>query len=684
MTATGLTRYLSGVLVPVSALRSDRSVGVGEFADLPDLAAWCASVGLDLIQILPVNDSGWQPSPYSALSAFALNPIYLRIADLPDLGALTGSQATSIRDGESRIRALHEADDRLRYGAILDAKVELLGRIHAMIAGDRSVADRAVDFAARQPWVRSYAAFKVLKARNDGAAWHLWPQLRDPTDALLDGFWSDPRNEQGLLFHAWVQQRLDEQLVAAAAGVREQSVQLKGDIPILINEDSVDVWAHRQYFTTRLRAGAPPDAENPLGQNWGFPTYNWPALETDDYRWWKDRLLHATRFYSAYRIDHVLGFFRVWSIPAEDQTGYLGHFQPSASADRERLHAFGLDDGRIRWLAEPHLPGDELRAGLGAEATRVVGTALQPIDDQDLYVFSATIGGEHDISRLDLSDEAREWLCARFRDRALVRLEHDRFVPAWCYGECSRYRRLSDEERGRFDRLAAELGRESELLWEEQARTLLGFMRRTTDMLACAEDLGAIPDCVPGTLRDLGILGLRIPRWARLWNEPDQPYIRPADYPLLSVCASSVHDTSTLREWWQTEVRQGHDLAPFWAALGLRGQPPAAWDPGVARSVVGALLGASSAICVFQLQDLLALVDGLVPDDAAAERVNVPGTMTAFNWGYRMTPTLGELAAAEPAAAEPAAAGRLAAARELAAVLRPMLAARRRAIVSPA
>jgi 4-alpha-glucanotransferase len=173
--------------------------------------------------------------------------------------------------------------------------------------------------------------------------------------------------------------------------------------------------------------------------------------------------------------------------------------------------------------------------------------------------------------------------------------------------------------------------------WESQGRELLSMMKSATDMVPCAEDLGAIPECVPEVLSELGILGLRIPRWARRWHEDGQPYIPVAEYPLLSVCAPSVHDTSTLRGWWDEEDRE---RGRFWQSLGCDGEPPDDYTPSVARTVVERMLNTSSAICVFQLQDLLATSPACRHGDAADERVNVPGTVGDTNWSYRSPVTL--------------------------------------------
>ena len=637
----GLTRYLTGVLVPVSALRSDENLGVGEFADIPALAQWCKSVGFDLIQLLPVNDSGGESSPYSALSAFVLHPIYLRITDLPEVDGLPAADRSSILDSITAIRTEHADAPRIRYRELLSAKLAVVTEIFSRISVDhgmRAVLDR---FIADNRWIHQYAAFKVLKAVNAERAWMNWPECRDPEPADIDAVWKDDGMARELNFHVWLQMRLEEQFSRVARQVADAGITLKGDLPILMNEDSADVWAHRAAFITRLRAGAPPDMFTSVGQNWGFPIYNWDHLAHSGYQWWKDRLTQAAKYYAAYRIDHVLGFFRVWAIPEQNYSGLLGHFFPSVSVSRDRLHETGLDDGRIRWLAEPHLAGDEIRNALGAETDTVISLAFVQIGKEDLYVFRDSINGERDIQGLSLPDAILEWLIGRYADRALIALADDCFAPTWSFRSCSRYQQIQPHEKTAFERLVNSLAAESEEIWEDQARRLLGFMREATDMLVCAEDLGVIPKAVPRVLTELGMLGLRIPRWARLWDQPGQPYVPPSEFPFLTVCAPSVHDTSTMRGWWEEEP--GNEA--FWSCLGLDLPVAETYDVPTARRVTAAILDAGSSICVLQLQDVLALASGIPsvpPDD---ERVNVPGTANDINWSYRLPFGMKELAA---------------------------------------
>lgn len=648
MNFSGFRRRLTGVLIPLSALRGQGSAGIGEYPDLVPLAAWCASVNIDLIQLLPLNDTGWQSSPYSALSAFALHPVYIRVSDLPEFAALTGDIRGNADQELETLRSEQEPKQRLDYSVIRDAKIRLLRQVFYASLNRSDASENRVpslehqimSFVEQNSWVRIYAAFKTLKGENEGAGWKGWSAYRHFSENALEALWSNEAYRGELLFYSWLQLRANEQLLTAAQAVASHGVLLKGDLPILINDDSADAWAYGDYFSEALRVGAPPDGENPVGQNWGLPVYNWDALRRDGFRWWRERLEQADRYYSAFRIDHVLGFFRAWCVPATDESGVLGHFAPFAAASYDRLAEYGFNEGRVRWLAEPHISGESVRAVCGEHADTVTERWLVQVGSEDLYRFSPGIHGERDIRALELPEEVKDWLIHQWRDRALLEVS-GAFLPTWTFGNCSRYTLLAEEEKRRFGELAEVIRQESEELWDRQGREIIGMMRETTDMLPCAEDLGAIPDCVPGALSDLEVLGLRIPRWARRWNQEGRPFIRPGEYPFRSVCAPSVHDTSTLRQWWQPH----EPLQQFWDALGLPGQPPEHYTAQTARQVTRRLLAANSALCVFQMQDLLALADDLPMPDPDEERVNVPGTMSNWNWGYRINHTLAELAA---------------------------------------
>ncbi len=635
----GLQGFMTGIAVPVSALRGDLDVGVGEFADLPRFGRLCRDSGLQVLQILPINDSGFDSSPYSALSAYALHPIYLRISDLPELA--DSQTADTVAPLLEQMRKNAEQHATVAYREVLDAKFSILRTIYEAVTRS-SVSGRDIqDWISRNDWVKPYAVFRIYKDRNGQAAWWQWNELTDPSPDDIDAVWEDEAHLTDLLFYAWMQMRLEQQLLQAVERLEALGVYLKGDIPILMNDDSADVWLHRQSFRRDLRAGAPPDMFSRDGQNWGFPLYDWDVMKRAGYAWWKNRLFQADKYFHLFRIDHVLGFFRIWAVPAANESGMLGYFRPSRYLTVDELLSAGLDEGRIRWLSEPHISGEQVRAIFDGYADpAAAGRCFSRIGEEDLYLFSSGIAGERDIHALPVSDEHKGALLELYRDRALLNIGRNRYAATWVFRECSRYQSLTDDEKSAFEALVARADLESQQVWEEHGRELLGFMCSTVRMLACAEDLGVVPDCVPRVLHELGILGLRVPRWTREWNMPGEPFVAPSEFPYLSVCAASVHDTSSLRGWWyeDPDARQG-----FWEVLGFPEPAPPEYTPEVAQRVLAALAGTGSALCMFQVQDLMSLCGDMVPDDPEDERINVPGTYNAENWSYRIPRTTGEL-----------------------------------------
>ena len=353
-------RRLMGTAIPLASIKTRKGWRVGEYPDLLALGALCGKAGLRVLQLLPVNDTGGQSSPYFALSAFALHPLYLRVQDLteasksPEAIATLENFAAQAKPGERfpYREAVEVKDKALR--AVFDASI-------TTIMADPELAA----FIEENPWVRTYALFKHLKQANDQKAWMDWQTARDPDTKDLVAMWANPATAKERMYHAWVQMHCARQFTKAANALAADGLVLLGDIPILMNVDSADVWAHRSWFNLDMRAGAPPDMFAELGQNWGFPTYNWQALEQDGHAFWLNRIHEADRYYSAFRIDHVLGFFRIWALHERDESGYLGRFMPGSSLTREELHNNGFSDERLRWLSQPHLRGEQIRSAGG-------------------------------------------------------------------------------------------------------------------------------------------------------------------------------------------------------------------------------------------------------------------------------------------------------------------------------
>ncbi|MCL2602382.1 MAG: 4-alpha-glucanotransferase [Treponema sp.] len=636
---------LIGTVIPVGALRTAKSIGVGEFADLAEFGELCAAMGIGLVQVLPVNDTGYHSSPYSALTAFALNPLYLRIGDLPEAAGFEADIAA--------IKNEFEGAERFPYEALLRAKMNLLRKIYRACGGGISADPDLNAWIQNNSWVKPYAVFRRLKEANGEKSWREWDTLGQPapSPATIAAMWNDPPLKEEHRFWAWLQKALDEQFSAAAASLAALGILLEGDLPILMNEDSCDVWANPEIFDLNLSAGAPPDMYSPEGQNWGFPIYNWHEQSKDGYAWWKARLKTAEKYYQAYRIDHVLGFFRIWASRREENSATLGRYVPCVPVSTGDFTALGFDAARIRWMSQPHIftgeVWDALRAGWGgafaeediaAAAGKVFTLALNRIDGEELWLFKPGIRGEKDIAALDIHRAAKGFLAKAWANRLFFEHEPGQFFPAWYYRTSRAYASLSPAEKQSLDALVELRGLESEKIWEDEGRHLLSELTSSTSMLACAEDLGAVPACVPRVLETLGILGLRVVRWYRDWNTDGQPYARFEDYPERSVCTPAVHDSSCLREWWDKEADQRF----FSNFLGVPSLPKV-YNPGTARIILSKIATCASRFRVFQMQDLLHLSSRWYTADPAAERINVPGTVNDFNWTYRLPATIGEI-----------------------------------------
>lgn len=309
-----------GITLPLSALRSKNSCGIGEFLDLIPVIDWCKRTKFDVIQLLPLNDSGSDSSPYNALSSCALNPIYLSLYAMPLLDEFP--------DLKKKLPEIQELSlsQRISFHDVQSRKLKWLRDYFEKMAPNLIKVRAFFDFVSNNAWVKEYALFKAIKDRLGQNSWATWPkELKDLTqkafDSLMDEYWSDVSFYIAMQFFCYQQY---EQIKKHAV---ENQVFIKGDIPILISPDSADVWAHTDFFDLSLAAGAPPDAYNKKGQYWGFPLYKWDVKKKTQYKWWKQRLSCASNCFDIYRIDHVVGFFRIWAIPL-GKLPIEGHYIP--------------------------------------------------------------------------------------------------------------------------------------------------------------------------------------------------------------------------------------------------------------------------------------------------------------------------------------------------------------------
>jgi 4-alpha-glucanotransferase len=637
------TRLL-GAVVPVGALRGSKPSAVGEFSDLAEFALLCKKMNIGLIQLLPVNDTGFESSPYFSQTAFALHPLYLRIGGLPE--------AEKFRDKADAINREFGGEARFPYQKVLRAKLNLLREIYEANEGDIEQKAREGgslgNWIETNPWVKQWAVYRRLKEANGEKSWKEWAEHRDITPNEITAIWQDPQYRSQHLFWVWLQEALDGQFSAAAKAVRDAGIILKGDLPILMNDDSCDVWAHKEIFIQDLSAGAPPDMYSREGQNWGFPLYNWEVQEKDNFSWWKQRLAVAGKYYQAYRIDHVLGFFRIWSSSRRDYSAALGRYVPYVAITGGELKKLGFGKDRIRWVTLPHIPTGEIKKALrenlnsgeiAAAEKKIFSRALERVGNEELWLFKKKIKGERDIEALGLPPSIRSYLFREWQNRIFLEYGKRKYFPVWHYRDSRAWQSLSKEEKENLDALAQKHLKKSEKVWEAQGKKLLSVLSESSHMLPCAEDLGAVSDCVPKTLAKLKILGLRVVRWHRQWDKEGQPYVPFENYPELSVCTAAVHDSSTIREWWEKEADQE-------VFSGFLGYPslPRSYNPGTAKIVLTKTASARSRFRVFQIQDFLHLSNKWYAQDPASERVNVPGTNNEFNWTYRLPASIGEIA----------------------------------------
>ncbi|MCR4714216.1 MAG: 4-alpha-glucanotransferase [Treponemataceae bacterium] len=679
---------MTGVSVPVGALRTKKSFGIGEFLDIIPFADFCKKSSLKVIQLLPVNDTGTESSPYSALSASALHPIYISIESLPEFVGCDDPAHKKIISEIKKLKKQYNELPRFPYKELRNVKNTILKELYNLHSAEIAKSDELKKWITANPWIKEYAVFKRLKTVNLEASWKSWHEYSKIKPEEIEKLWADKKLKADHLFFAWVQMNLEKQFEQASEYVNNLGIMLKGDIPIMMNEDSHDAWAHPEFFNDELRAGSPPDGPNPVGQNWGFPTYNWKILKKCDYSWWRDRLRQAAKFYQLFRIDHILGFFRIWAVPKNECTALLGHTEPYEPVTMKELESLGFSKERIKWLSLPHVPTNIVEAANNGDYLGTHGilhTIMDRIGDEELWLFKPEIKSDKDIyAHEEIPLSVREVLAKKWRDRMFIEIESGQYYPAWSYNATTAWASLSDDEKRITAQFIDEKRDDMENLWEKQARELLGMITDTTNMTACAEDLGVNIRSLNSVLNDLSIMSLKVVRWNRLWEKEGQPFIPFEEYPEKSVTTTSVHDSSTLRLWWTEEP----DAADFYKTfppagasleLGAGSVPgvagadahsangaavaesrvakdtkaasadscgaataqvsnikPGNYSPDVADYLLKKIAQSQSIFCIHPIQDFLGLSEAYYAQNPQDERINVPGSVNDFNWTYRL------------------------------------------------
>ncbi len=639
----------AGVAVPVFSLRSEKSYGVGDFGDLKRLVDWAAVTGQQVVQILPVNDTTlthtWTDSyPYNGISIYAFHPMYV---DLEQLGTLDDAEAMErFHERREALNALPAVD----YEAVNKLKWEYFDLIFRQ-EGERVLASDAFHtfFEANKEWLEPYAAFSYLRDLYGTPDFHRWPRYgvyhAEEVAALCAPASKACRQ---LSLYYYIQFNLHLQLSAATAYARANGVVLKGDIPIGINRNSVEAWVEPFYFNMDGQAGAPPDDFSLNGQNWGFPTYNWEVMAKDGYSWWMKRFRKMAGYFDAYRIDHILGFFRIWEIPMHAVHGLLGQFSPALPLSREEIEGYGLTF-REEFL-HPYIHASFLEKLFCDHTEEVKRSFLEPVGKPGLYRMrpgfdtqrkvEAWFAGKEDEESRGIRDGLYALISEVLflPDRKNPRRYHPRIGVQLDYV----FRSLNVQEQAAFNRLYDHyFYHRHNKFWREMAMRKLPQLTEATRMLVCGEDLGMIPGCVPWVMNDLRILSLEIQRMPK---EYGQEFGHPDRYPYRSVSTISTHDMSTLRGWWEEDGRQTQRY--YNEVLGHEGIAPAVATPELCEEVLRRHLQGNSMLCILSLQDWLSIDGARRRGDVDDERINVPANPHNY-WRYRMHLTLEELMRAD-------------------------------------
>lgn len=626
----------AGTALPLFSLRTESDFGTGEFPDLRKLIDWAAATGQRVVQLLPINDTirtGTRRDsyPYNAISSFALHPLYLSLT-------AAGLQPDArYRRQQQRLNALPEVD----YEAVMRLKLRWAERLFRQTGESvRATSGYAAFCEQNRSWLDPYAAFSVLRDRFGTADYRQWGDYARYDEQRLDHFRRN--NRESIDFYCFLQYHLHLQLNDACRYARRCGVVLKGDIPIGVSPSSVDVWQHPHLFHLGAQAGAPPDAFAAMGQNWGFPTYDWQAMAHDGYGWWRARLRQMAAYFDAYRIDHILGFFRIWEIPADAVHGLLGYFRPALPFTREELESEGFRLPDVRYT-RPQATDAVLRELFGRTAPEV---KRRFVVDGALRTEVST-----QCAVLRLFGDAPDRKQRRIRDGLLRLLDDVLFIedddrpghyhPRIAGQETFVYRTLEPEQRQAFDRLHETFFyRRHNDFWRSEALRKLPALLDATGMLACGEDLGMIPACVPEVMDRLRILSLEIERMPKAFGAA---FGDPQQYPRLSVATTSTHDMSPLRCWWHEDPALTQRY--YAEVLGRRGKAPQECSPALCRRIVGRTLAGRSMLAILPLQDWLAMDGRLRRSDPDKERINIPSDPKHY-WRYRMHLTMEELLAA--------------------------------------
>lgn len=637
----------AGVAIPVFSLRTNNSAGIGEFADLKLLADWASETGLKLIQILPVNDTTatftFKDSyPYAAISAFALHPVYI------NLKQVAGKKyAAAIEAYSNQIRELNDLSE-VDYESVIEFKLKVLRELYDIQTDDfLKEKDFQVFFEDNRHWLQPYAAFCFFRDQFGTSVFQKWGRNASFDKKEFEKLCT-PGSEHfnKIAFWFFVQYHLHLQLQDAVAYAHSKGLGIKGDIPIGIYRHGCDAWTAPELYNMEWQAGAPPDDFAVKGQNWGFPTYNWHRMQVDGFEWWHQRFHQMSNYFDAFRIDHILGFFRIWSIPIHAVEGILGRFVPVLPVHINEFVHRGISFNYDRFC-KPFINRDILHQLFGDNASYVAGEFLWQQHD-GLFALREEFNTQQKVEaffagweKSEHNQKLKEGLFDLISNVLLFEQEGSNgqeFHFRISMMDTLSYMYLDGHTKHHMYELYINyFYQRQDEFWKKEALRKLPALKEATKMLICGEDLGMVPHSVPEVMKDLGILSLEIQRMPK---NPKIEFFHPKDAPYLSVVTPSTHDMSTIRGWWEESPERTQRF--FNTVLGEHGLAPLTCEPWINRNIVAQHLSSPAMWSIFQLQDLLSNSNILSRPNPHEERINNPADPNHY-WNYRMHLTLEQL-----------------------------------------
>ena len=601
----------AGTAIPVFSIRTEDDFGVGDFAGIKRMVDWLSLTGQKVLQILPVNDTTMTGT---VLKDAARREFYAGLA--------------------AELNALPQVD----YERVNQGKIQYVREVFAESGADTLESQSFLEFKERNLyWLKPYAAFCVLRDKFGTADFSEWGSFSVYDAAAIDKFIEGNHDAINLVY--FIQYHLDRQLKDAKEYAHAHNVVLKGDIPIGISRTSADAWVNPELFNVDCQAGAPPDDFSVLGQNWGLPTYNWDEMEKDGFQWWKNRMRKMSEYFDLYRIDHILGFFRIWQIPMTAVHGLLGTFEPALPYTPDEMrysYDFWIDvDVQTKPFIRDYLLSDFFGEFTDeAKSTFLVDDGYGKYHLKDFVDNQAKVVAYFKNKEISEKNERMQNALLGLIDQVLFIEDsrqkgkyHPRISAQFTYV----YRSLNDYERWCFDRLYNDFfyHRHNDF-WYGKAMMKLPALVNSTDMLVCGEDLGMIPGCVPAVMSQLQILSLEIQRMPK---DPKVEFANPYHYPYLSVCTTSTHDMGGIRQWWEENPDKTQRF--FNTMLGQTGKAPYFAEPWICDIIVSQHMESPSMLAILPWQDWVSVDGGLRRENPHDEQINNPA-ISPYYWRYRM------------------------------------------------